>query len=117
VARDPKAGLIDLAADDLAALRLAAQVMAHRAQLAGRPAVALYFDSLEASVLAEQAARAQAGDARPRGGASVAITFDATAGIDDRLLIGQYLALLADNGQLPDGVRDLCRSLRQGGLE
>src|SRR5688572_3801364 len=52
--------LTDLSATDLTDLRLAAQIMAHRAALADRPRVAMYFESLEAAVMAEQAARGQA---------------------------------------------------------
>ncbi len=100
--------LSTLTADDLAALRLAAQVMGHRAHLAGRPHVGLYFDGLESAVMAEQAARAQIGDVN----VSTTAAMVAVPGADDRRLIGEYLELLVDNVGLSDNVRRLCAGLR-----
>ena len=94
---------------DLASLRLAAQVMSHRALLAGTPAAALYFDSLATAVDGEQAARSQlgAGD-----GARVApLLIDGARGTDDRRVIREYLAVLAANERLPASVREICRAL------
>ena len=106
-------GLDGLSVDDLSGLRLAAQVMAHRAQLTGRPAVALYFDWLEALAMAEGAARGQSGPASPTEGVPAAPTAMIAAGEDVRL-IGEYLAVLADNERLSPALRDLCRVLGAG---
>jgi hypothetical protein len=111
--------LTDLSASDLTDLRLAAQIMAHRAALADRPRVAMYFESLEAAVMAEQAARGQArqadvgldGAAISDESAGSARLLDGAMGTEDRRLIAEYLGLLADNGRLPPAIRKLCRSL------
>ena len=97
-----------LTPEELGALRLAAQVMAHRAQLAGRPQVGLYFDSLESAVMAEQASRNQVGS--PELSATPAMV--AMIGADDRRLIGEYLDLLVANKGLSNGVRRFCAGLR-----
>lgn len=103
------ASLSDLTPPDLVSLRLAAQVMSHRALLAGTPAAALYFDSLATAVDGEQAARSQlgAGDASP----VAPLLLDGARGTDDRRVIGEYLALLATNDRLPASVRKVCREL------
>jgi hypothetical protein len=116
------ASLAGLSLGGLASLRLAAQVMAHRAQLAGRPGVALYFDSLEASVLAEQAARAQTTRASElttgrREENALPELLVSGARSADRRLIAEYLALLTANEQLPDEVRRLCRHLQARPVE
>jgi hypothetical protein len=103
------ASLSDLEPSDLASLRLAAQVMSHRALLAGTPAAALFFDSLATAVDGEQAARSQlgAGD-----GAQLApLLLDGARGAEDRRVIGEYLGLLAANERLPEQVREICRAL------
>lgn len=111
------ASLSDLTPTDLASLRLAAQVMSHRALLAGTPGAALYFDSLATAVDGEQAARAQGGGGggRARGddtGTTVApLLLAGSGGDDDRRVIGEYLAVLADNEQLPRSVREVTRAL------
>lgn len=106
-------GLDELSTDDLSALRLAAQVMAHRAQQAGRPVVALYFDRLEAAVMAEDAARAQhRNGGRPR--AVLPLATGLVTSPEDDLAIGEDLALLADNERLAGAVRDFCRGLGAG---
>ena len=117
MAHDSGLDLIELSADDLSALRLAAQVMAHRAVVAGRPAVVLYFDSLESSLLAEAAARAQSDGPRHGDATTIVSTIDTAVSIDDRLLIRQYLALLAANDRLPTDVRRVFEVLRQGAAE
>ena len=96
-----------LAIDELAALRLAAQVMGHRAHLAGRPQVGLYFDGLESAVMAEQAARAQVGKVK----VSTSAAMVAVPAADDRRLIGEYLELLVENEGLSANVRRLCAGL------
>jgi hypothetical protein len=105
MAHESGAELVDLTQDDLVALRLAAQVMAHRAQLAGRPRVGLYFDSLESAVMAEQAARGQEGDRLVSASPLV------VPGPEDRRVIGEYLGLLVANPGLSDSVRRVCRAL------
>jgi hypothetical protein len=105
MAHESGAHLVDLTSDDLVALRLAAQVMSHRAQLAGRPRVGLYFDSLESAVMAEQAARGQEGN-RVVSAAELVVP-----GADDRRLLAEYLGLLVGNEGLSDAVRRVCRSL------
>jgi hypothetical protein len=105
MAHESGARLVDLTSDDLVALRLAAQVMAHRAHMAGRPRVGLYFDSLESAVMAEQAARGQEGD-RVISAAELVVP-----GPNDRRVLGEYLALLVGNEGLSDAVRRLCHSL------
>ena len=103
------ASLAQLTPTELAALRLAAQVMSHRALLAGTPSAALYFDSLATAVDGEQAARSQLGESD---GAHVApLLLDGARGADDRRIIGEYLALLATNERLPEQVREVCRAL------
>ena len=118
------ASLSELTPAELAALRLAAQVMSHRALLAGTPAAALYFDSLATAVDGEQAARAQtpqrggpeaASDIRrDADGVAPAVTpllIESGRGDEDRRVIGEYLALLATNERLPAAVRDVCHAL------
>ncbi len=111
--------LSQLTPAELASLRLAAQVMSHRALLAGAPAAALYFDSLATAIDGEQAARAQSAPSNAdaaggtRGMAVVApLLLDTARGDDDRRVIGEHLAMLAANERLPAPVRDVCRSLQ-----
>lgn len=114
----PAADLTTLTVDDLAALRLAAQVMAHRAQLAGRPQVGLYFESLESGVMAEQAARSQI--PRPSNeamagstpGAGIAL-FAPISGTPDVQLANEYLELLSSNVGLSPAVRAYCLQLQR----
>lgn len=115
-AERPSAAVDELTAADLAALRLSAQVMAHRADLADRHAVRLFFDSLESAVLAELAGRSQAPDASDvaAGRTAPALLFSATLGDGDSRLIGEYLELLAANDRLPAAVRLFCRRLGNG---
>jgi hypothetical protein len=97
-----------LSADDLAALRLSAQVMAHRAALAGLPRVEMFFARLEAEALAEAAARAQLG-ARSDGEVNPWLV----GGLSDRdqATIADYLELLGGNAALTPTLRDLVRRL------
>lgn len=110
-----------LTADELAALRLSAQVMAHKADLADRHAVRLFFESLESAVMAELAGRSQAGgiDAESDPREAAVLTGPGLAATDGAL-IAEYLELLAANDRLPAAVRLFCRRLgsslgRQGG--
>jgi len=118
VTSQPAADLATLSGDDLAALRLAAQVMAHRAQLAAAPQVALYFESLESGVMAEQAARAQSqrpahdanAAARPRTGIAL---LSPISGMPDVQLANDYLELLSSNDGLSPAVRAYCLQLQR----
>ena len=102
--------LSELTPTDLTSLRLAAQVMSHRALIGGTPAVALYFDSLVTAVDAEQAARSQlgAGDHSQL----APLLLDGARGTEDRRVIGEYLAVLSANERLPASVREICRALQ-----
>ncbi len=105
---EPEVELATLTVEELSSLRLAAQVMGHRAHLAGRPQVGLYFDGLESAVMAEQAARAQVGSFK----VSTTVAMVAVPAADDRRLIGEYLELLVANEGLSDNIRRLCAGLR-----
>ena len=111
---DSGVSLADMSPQDLDALRLAAQVMAHRAALADLPRVALYFERIEAETLAEQAASAQLGRrmAGPAPGVISIIGDRAATSDGDRAVIGEYLDLLVANGGLPKSVRDWLGGLR-----
>lgn len=101
--------LTALADADLVALRLGAQVLAHKAELEDRPRVAAYFELLEQSVLAELASRTRGmrvETERPE------VTLGDVADAEDRRLTAEYLGLLVANERLSPGLRDLCRALR-----
>ncbi|HUG47173.1 MAG TPA: hypothetical protein VMP67_02050 [Candidatus Limnocylindria bacterium] len=101
------AGLPDA---DLLGLRLAAQVMTHKAELAGRALVATYFARLEESVQAELASRLTGISALL---GQLPLTLDGSADEGDRQLVGEYLGLLIGNERLSAQVREACRRLRQ----
>ena len=101
-------GLEGLTAEDLAALRLSAQVMAHRAALAGLPRVAMFFERLEAEADAEAAARGQRG-ARSSSDLNPWRVAGMTAA--DRAAIVDHAELLAANPGLPPAVREYARQL------
>jgi hypothetical protein len=101
--------LTALADADLVALRLGAQVLAHKAELAARARVAAYFELLEKSALAELASRARGirtVTERPQP------TLAPVADAEDRRLTAEYLGLLVANERLSPELRDLCRALR-----
>lgn len=106
--------LAQLSGDDLAALRLSAQVMAHRAELAGRPRVTLYFESLEAAVMAEQAGRGQAGASSDA--AAPAPLLLTSIGADDSALLADCFSLLVGNERLSEAVRAYCAGLANFGV-
>jgi hypothetical protein len=108
MAPDPALELDRLSADDLAALRLSAQVMAHRAALAGLPRVEMFFERLQAEADAETAARAQLGS-RAAGGTNPWLVGGLSS--TDQQAVADYLGLLADNTALPATLRDLVRHL------
>lgn len=99
---------------DLIGLRLAAQVLQHKAELAGRPRVALYFGQLEHSAQAQLAAQLTGIRAVVTG---VQPTLDPAADGEDRRLLGEYLGLLAGNERLSTELRAVCRRLRAGHTE
>ena len=101
-----------LSVDDVAALRLSAQVMAHRAALAGMPRVAMFFERLQAEADAEAAGRGQRG-ARSSTGSNPWRAAGLTDG--DRTAIVEYAALLAGNSALSTTVRDYARRLIAAG--
>ena len=101
--------LTALADGDLVALRLGAQVLAHKAELAERVQVAAYFEALEQAVLVELASRTpglRAVSAPPAVGLAPA------ADAEDRRLTAEYLGLLVANERLSPQLHDLCRALR-----
>ena len=105
-------GLDGLAASDLEALRLASQVLAHKAALAGLPRVEMFFTSREAAGAAEAAARGQRG---ARGAESADPWRTAPLTPTDRAAIRAYLELLRDNDRLTPAVRDYVRNLVAAG--
>lgn len=112
MAPDAALGLDALSAEDLAALRLSAQVMAHRAALAGLPRVELFFERLEAEADAEVAARGQRG-AKSESGSNPWHTAGLTDA--DRSRIREHIGLLAGNAGLPQQVRDYAQRLIAAG--
>lgn len=110
--------LTDLDGVDLTALRLGAQVMSHKAELAERPRVETFFKGLQWKVDEEIARRRSEPDAKPLIGlgALPVVTVDAAASPpteDDRRLAAEYLELLGANDRLSPSVRDACRTLRE----
>ncbi|MEP7361459.1 MAG: hypothetical protein ABI744_07760 [Chloroflexota bacterium] len=102
------AALDDLSAADLEALRLASQVLAHKAALAELPRVEMFFTTIEAEVAAEGAARSQRGQ---RGDEVANPWRTAPLTPVDRAAIAAYLELLAGNERLSPAVRDYVRGL------
>ncbi len=98
-----------LADGDLLALRLASQVLGHKAGLLGRPAVAGWFGDLGQAVNLELARRGVGLVI----GRTTAPRLAAMVDPADRLLLGEHLGLLADNTQLSAAVRGLCGELRE----
>jgi hypothetical protein len=118
VASAPAIELSDLTIVDLEALRLAAQVMAHRAHLMGSAQVGLYFESLESAVHAELAARGQQERSTgPSIGSSgppvVSALLTPARGSAEALLALDHLDLLASNQGLSPDVRAYCSGLRR----
>ena len=102
-----------LADAELFGLRLAAQVLGHKAALAGRPRVARWFADLESLIAFRLASRGVGVvlGAEPR----LALAPDADAA--DRRLLAEYLGLLADNEGLTKAQRETCRALRAASAE
>jgi hypothetical protein len=95
---------------DLFGLRLAGQVLGHKAALAGRPHVARWFSDLEAVMGAELARRGVGVVLVTEPGLALAPDADAS----DYALLSEYLAMLAANPGLSDAQRLLCRRLMDG---
>ncbi len=102
--------LADLTDADLVGLRLAAQVLGHKAELAGRARVAAFFGDLELAAQSELASRATGIRVVTRDGRP---TLDDAADQGDEQLVEEYLALLAGNERLSPELRALCAALRQ----
>jgi len=94
---------------DLHALRLAAQVMRHKAEVDDRPLVADYFASLDSIATSELALHGEALRVLP---APTVLGLAPSADAEDRRVLGEYLTLLVANERLPQAVRDLSRRLR-----
>ena len=107
MAADPH--LADLATTELHGLRLAAQVLRHKAELELRPLIADYFARLADTALAELASRGEAVRvltvAPPLG-------LGPAAEHEDRRLLAEYLGLLIANEQLSGQLRAALRGLR-----
>ena len=112
--------LSDLDPLDLQSLRLGAQVMEHKAELASRPRVEFFFKGLQLTVDEELARRKRVADDKPLVSiralpltppADPAATQPASRS-DDRRLAAAYLELLEANDRLSPSVRQACRTLR-----
>lgn len=101
--------LADLADADLLGFRLAAQIMAHKAELEGRARVADYFGHLESAVQSELASRLTGIRAIVE---QPDLGLDEPPAEEDSRLIAEYLGLLIANEQLSVPLRDTCRRLR-----
>jgi hypothetical protein len=101
------ASLEDLDDGDVFGLRLAAQVLGHKASLAGRPRVARWFADFEALAGGELARR----------GVGILLTSSPTPRLPaeaepaDRRLLAEYLRLVAQNGGLTAAQRAICQRL------
>jgi hypothetical protein len=106
------AALASLSGPDLEALRLASQVLAHKAALAGLARVEMFFMSIEAEAVAEVAARGQRGQRR-----DVRADPWRTTPLSpvDRAAIRAYLELLRDNERLSSALREYVRRLVAAG--
>ena len=107
MAADPH--LADLPTTDLHALRLAAQVMRHKAELGGRMAIAGYFARLFEASLVELAARGEGARVLTL---AAPVGLPPEAGREDRRLLAEYLGLLIANEQLSARLRSALRGLR-----
>jgi hypothetical protein len=101
--------LEDLATADLHALRLAAQVMRHKAELDAHPLVADYFAQLGYVATSELATR---GEALRVIRTPTPLGLAPAADAEDRRVLGEYLTLLVANERLPQALRDVSKQLR-----
>lgn len=107
MAADPLLG--DLAPADLHSLRLAAQVLRHKAEIERRDLLADYFARLADYSLVELAARGEGVmilTAPPKLGLAPA------ADREDRRLLAEFLGLLIANEHLSGSLRTALRGLR-----
>ena len=113
---DPQRPLAaELSDDDLQALRLGAELLAHRAAMEAHQRVASYFKRLESelrSTLEERADAAIRGGRRSLTVAVPQLWLDAVPDQADYLLVAEYLGLLVANDRLSAASRELCRALR-----
>lgn len=107
------ASLDNLTTAELAALRLSAQVMAHKAELANSQVARLFFESLEAAAMAEEAGRSQSTPRRADHSEDANVTglLRLSANHADRSVVSEYLGVLAANDRLPSAVRLVFRRL------
>ncbi len=110
--------LSELDAVDLHSLRLGAQVMSHKAELAERPRVEIFFKGLQLTVDEELARRRRAPDDKPLVSLSTlplgVRDAAAQAALEaDRRLAAEYLDLLGANDRLSPSVRQAVRTLRE----
>jgi hypothetical protein len=101
--------LAELGTAELHALRVAAQVMRHKADLDERPLVADYFNILGNLCLAELGRRGEGLRVIP---AVPVLALDVSADADDRRVLAEYLGLLIGNERLSTALRDVSRQLR-----
>jgi hypothetical protein len=112
-----KLDLSELDSVDLASLRLGAQVMSHKAELAARPRVETFFKALQLTVDEELARRKQTDDDKPLVSVADLPLAGLAPGItpatdEDRTLAAEYLDLLHANVRLSEPVRHAVRTLR-----
>ena len=98
-----------LADADLLALRLAAQVLRHKAALAGRPLVARWFEDLGRAV---DSAMARHGVGFVVGEAPT-LALPREADESDRAMLVDHLRLVATNPALSPALRAACAELRE----
>ncbi|CAN5695404.1 hypothetical protein BH24CHL5_BH24CHL5_13750 [soil metagenome] len=97
----------DLNDNDLFGLRLAGQVLGHKAAALGRPRVARWFADFETVAAAELARR----------GVGIVLIVEPElrlppgADAAERQMLAEYLGLLAGNQGLSEAQRDFCRRL------
>jgi hypothetical protein len=110
--------LSELDSVDLASLRLGAQVMGHKAELAARPRVEVFFKALQLTVDEELTRRKREVDDKPLVSvAQLPLTgpaeTEAPATPEDRQLTAELLDLLGGNERLSPPVRRAVRTLRE----
>jgi len=110
----PQAELASLPDADLVGLRLAAQVLGHKAEVSSRPNSAAYFADLQRVIQAALTSRL--GGVRVLDDARLPV-LPAGSDAEDRRLVNEYLGLLIANEQLSSELRAACRGLRTANSE
>jgi hypothetical protein len=110
----PQSELASLPDADLVGLRLAAQVLGHKAELDARPNSAAYFADLQRVIQATLTSRL--GGIRVIDNDRLPV-LPAGSDAEDRRLVNEYLGLLIANEQLSAELRTVCRSLRTANSE